>query len=208
MKIEIFKQITSKESTYVIRNFIEDDIKLIANYFDRSNFGFLDAIGFNTKKIPRTERLIDNYRQALHVPPPEKANSQLFMAEVNGTAIGYLLATDIHYGEYCFSHAHWIHTGQRNVGHSTVLFLPFLDLILTRFKLTRAYYETLAGNKAGNRTLQKFNPDFITLEKEESLVNRKGIFNRYTFTREHIEKAKTLKNPPFDPPQNLQGLSV
>jgi ribosomal-protein-alanine N-acetyltransferase len=143
-----------------VRELEQRDIDLIADYWLKSDDGFLISMGVDLKKLPKRNGLVAMLSQQLSQSYAEK-QSYCIIWEIDDTAVGHSNVNKIIFGEEAYMHLHIWKNDVRQKGNGSRFVQLTLPYFFKNLKLKKLYCEPFAENEAPNRTLKKAGFDFV-----------------------------------------------
>lgn len=178
--------------TIEIRELVERDIVLIADYWLNSDQDFLLNMGVDLNKLPSREGLAEMLSAQIQLPYSEKSSFAL-IAEIDGKPFGHCNVNDITFGLEAKMHLHLWNNKLRKKGLGTKMVLQSLPVFFDRLKLKTIWCEPYAENPAPNNTLKKIGFEFVKkyLTIPGSL-NFEQEVNLYKLTKEKFKELKVF----------------
>lgn len=174
-----------------LREFIEEDIDLVCDYWYRSPAGFLESMGI----IPKNIRSEDEQRNFLKsslkndTPLKEKKGDQLVIL-VDNKAVGIHPINQLTYGESGVLHAHIWFPEYRKKGIGSKSYLLAMQSYFEKFNLKSICFETPRINKGPNKLKEKLGikPTGIKILKDHPFLQPNLEVILSEVSREWFEK--------------------
>lgn len=172
-----------------VREWKEDDIGSIVDYFLESSPDFLKAMGADYSKLPKREEwiasLIDQFQK-----PVTQQKYYYIIWMVDQIPIGHSNINYILYGESALMHLHVWDLKHRQKGMGLTFLRQSIPYYFEKFKLKQLNCEPYAFNPAPNKTLRKLGFEFIRqYETKPGPINVLQMVNRYELTSKAFKNA-------------------
>ncbi|MFM9907803.1 MAG: GNAT family N-acetyltransferase [Chitinophagaceae bacterium] len=154
-----------------VRELLQSDIELIANYWLGADKLFLTKMGVDTTKIPALDGWNKMLTEQLAQINSEK-KSYCIIWVLNNIPVGHSNINKIVVGEEAFMHLHLWKDSTRRKGMGMSFVRMTLPYFFENYNLKNLYCEPYALNPAPNRTLKK-----IGFEFEKEYITTPGWLN-------------------------------
>jgi len=172
----------AKKMNLTVREFTEDDIEKIVDYFINSETDFLKGMGAEKNKLPQKDNWLENLKLELTKPYTEKKYFYIIWL-IDNQAVGHSNVNYIEFGESATMHLHLWNNTQRKSGLGLKLLRLTIPLFFEKLELKKLICEPYSENIAPNSTLRNFGFDLIrTYETTPGPINFRQIVNRYELT--------------------------
>ena len=149
-----------------VREILESDIGLIADYWTHSEPSHLVGMGVDLAKIPPREDFVEMLTNQLRLPLNER-QSYGTVWESDGRILGHCNVNRIQFGHEAYMHLHIWHPKDRYQGLGATLVPQSLVYFFDKLELQELYCEPYALNPAPSKVLAKVGFEFI---KEHTCV--------------------------------------
>ena len=171
-------------SSLSIREITAADIPLLADYWTKSDPGFMKSMGVDLEKIPAREDLVDMLSRQLNQTYSEKQSYAIIWL-IDGTPSGHSNINKILFGEEASMHLHLWNMPERKKGMGSGFVMKTLPLYFKNFNLKNLYCEPYALNEAPNRTMKKVGFEFVKRYRTiPGYLNFEQEVNRWEMSRE------------------------
>lgn len=143
-----------------IREIINEDINLIADYWLLSPPEFLMSMGVDLAKRPSRESFTKMLESQIQSPLIEKQTYALIW-EIDGKAVGHCNVNNIDFGKSAFMHLHFWNQENRKKGMGIDFVKKSMAMFFETLELKTICCEPYALNPAPNKVLSKVGFAFV-----------------------------------------------
>jgi len=143
-----------------VREITIEDIQPLADYWTKSDPGFLVSMGVDLSKLPARSDLVEMLEQQVTQDYSEKKSYAVIWL-VDGKPAGHSNINKILFGEEAYMHLHLWNSSNRKIGFGSEFVKKSLPYFFGNCKLKLLYCEPYALNPAPNKTLEKVGFDFV-----------------------------------------------
>lgn len=173
-----------QENILSVREFTEDDIPLIINYWQNASADYLNSMGATIEKLPSKEAWEKMLLEQIQLPYKEK-KSYCIVWLIDAIPIGHCNVNKIIFGEEAFMHLHVWQQEKRKKGNGVQLVKMSLPYFFNNLHLKKLYCEPYVLNDAPNKTLQHvgftFTKEYITTP---GVINFEQPVKQWELTKE------------------------
>lgn len=179
----------AKSEDITIRNFLQEDISPLVNYWTKNSAEFWRVRGIDKAKLYSEQEFTDYYESTLRNDGDVKTVAVILY---NGTAVGVHTLTDLIENESAVFHAHLWDEKYRTIGIGFYSYIKAAEFFMNKLRLNKIIFKTPKINIGANRVKEKLEiPCLGETVFESPVLIAPMQANLYELDRELLLKIKS-----------------